>query len=431
LSIDGDHWHGRRCPWADADPLLGAYHDDERGRFPSTETSLFEALSLEILQGGCAWRDILTRREELRLAFAGFDPDQLAEAGEPRLSRACRNVGLKRHRGRVRAVVQNAPLLITARSEWGSGPDDRDAFGRWLWESPREQVRIELSSRFHAVSASGARNFTEAVGLAPLGHAPGCWRARAVILDLDGVLLDSEIWWREVREDMLAEVGRTWSDADQAAVMGRNTRQWAQVMVERHGLGGDPGAVASEVVGRMVERYRRRGAPAIDGVVGAVRALADRHPLAIASSAPLELIEVAIETAGLAGTFEVITTSDEVAAGKPSPDVYRLTARRLALRPCDCVVVEDTLNGLLAAREAGMAAVLVPNAAVPPAPGARESAAAVLDRLSDLDPDAILEAWNASRPRRAAQGGAVAEPEGTPAEARPFGPPGPGATLDC
>ena len=426
MRIDGERWHGRRCPWADADPLLGAYHDQERGRFPSTETLLFEALSLEILQGGCAWRDILTRREVLRRAFAGFDPDQLIEAGEPRLSRACHTVGLDRHRGRVRAVVQNAPVLIAARSEWGSGPDDRDAFGRWLWATPREQVRTELSSRFHAVSASGARNFTEAVGLAPLGHAPGCWRARAVVLDLDGVILDSEIWWREVREEMLAADGRTWSDSDQAAVMGRNTRQWAEIMVERHGLGGDPGAVASEVIRRMVERYRRRGAPAIDGVVGAVRGLADRHPLAIASSAPRELIEVAIETAGLAGVFEVITTSDEVPEGKPAPDVYRLTARRLALRPCDCVVVEDTLNGVLAARAAGMAAVLVPNAAVPPAPGAHESATAVLDRLSDLDPDAILETWDASRPR---QTGAVAE--GAWPDASPFGRARSAAVLDC
>jgi beta-phosphoglucomutase-like phosphatase (HAD superfamily) len=157
-----------------------------------------------------------------------------------------------------------------------------------------------------------------------------------------------------------------------------------------------------------------------------VRALADRHPLAIASSAPRELIEVAIETAGLAGTFEVITTSDEVPEGKPAPDVYRLTARRLALRPCDCVVVEDTLNGVLAARGAGMAAVLVPNAAVPPAPGARESATAVLDRLSDLDPDAILEAWDASRPRRADPAA-----DGAWSDARPFGPAWPAAAFDC
>jgi HAD superfamily hydrolase (TIGR01509 family) len=401
MRLNGDRWRGRRCPWAEADPLLATYHDEERGRFPASERALFEALSLEILQGGCAWRDVLARRDELRQAFAGFDPERLAEGEAPRLERACHQVGLDRHRGRVRAVVQNARALLSARAEWGRGPDDREAFARWLWATPLEQVTSDLERRFHAVSASGARNFAEAVGLAPLGHAPNCWRARAVILDLDGVVVDSEIWWREVREEMLAEAGRTWTEADQAAVMGRNTRQWAEVMVQRHGLGGDPEAVASEVVRRMMRRYRERGAPTIEGAVPAVRALAERHPLAIASSAPRELIAVALEAAGLLGTFEVVVSSDEVAAGKPAPDVYRLAARRLALRPSDCVVVEDTLNGVLAAREAGMPAVLVPNLAVPPAPGAREAATVVLDRLAALDPDALLEAWSTSHLHKA------------------------------
>jgi HAD superfamily hydrolase (TIGR01509 family) len=394
---NGNPWQGRRCPWAEADPVLSEYHDAERGRFPASESALFEALSLEILQGGCAWRDILARRDALRRAFAGFDPDRLVEAVEPRLGRACRETGLARHRGRVRAVVQNAAVLIDARASWGSGPGDRGAFGRWLWTTPRDEVGRELAKRFHAVSATGARNFAEAVGLAPLGHAPGCWRARAVILDLDGVLVDSEIWWREVREEMLAEAGRAWTEADQVAVMGRNTSEWAEVMVERHGLGGDPDSVAADVIQRMVHRYRERGAPSIDGAIPAVRALAERHPVAIASSAPRELIAVAVAAAGLQDAIEVIVSSDDVAAGKPAPDVYRLAARRLALRPGDCLAVEDSLNGILAAREAGMPAVLVPNAAVPPASGAREAATTVVARLADLDPDAVLEAWRSDR----------------------------------
>lgn len=212
---------------------------------------------------------------------------------------------------------------------------------------------------------------------------------RAVIFDLDGVLVDSEIWWDEVRADFARRHGRPWTEADRAAVMGANSRQWSETMRTRLGLSMSAAEIEREIVDGVVGRYRAQGAPVIDGAVDVVRRLAGRYRTAVASSAHRQVIDAALEALGLADAFDAVVSSDEVARGKPAPDVYLETARRLGVLPADCLVVEDSLNGILAARAAGMTVVLVPNASVPPAPGAREAASAVLARISDLDPEPL------------------------------------------
>lgn len=119
--------------------------------------------------------------------------------------------------------------------------------------------------------------------------------------------------------------------------------------------------------------------------------------MAVASSAHHDVIAAALAATGLGDLFEVVVSSDEVAHGKPAPDVYLETARRLGVDPAACLVVEDSHNGVRAARAAGMTVVLVPNAAVPPAPGTAELADLVLDRLADLDP-AVIEPTRAGEP---------------------------------
>jgi HAD superfamily hydrolase (TIGR01509 family) len=211
----------------------------------------------------------------------------------------------------------------------------------------------------------------------------------AVIFDLDGVLVDSEIWWDEARAAFAATHRRTWTAADRVAVMGANGRQWSATMRERLGLDLPDHAIEAAIVEAVVERYRREGAPAIPGAAAAVRRLAVRYPLAVASSAHRDVIAAALEATGLGPCFRVVVSSDEVPRGKPAPDVYLETSRRLGVSPAGCLVVEDSLNGVLAARAAGMEVVLVPNASIPPAPGARQAATIVLDRLDRLDPGRI------------------------------------------
>jgi HAD superfamily hydrolase (TIGR01509 family) len=208
----------------------------------------------------------------------------------------------------------------------------------------------------------------------------------AVIFDLDGVIVDSEIWWDEARREFAAQRGRSWSEADRAAVMGANSRQWSATMRERLGLDEPDTGIERAIVEAVVERYRREGAPKIAGAVEAVRRIALTWPTAVASSAHREVIDAALESTGLTDVFRVVVSSDEVERGKPEPDVYLEAARRLGVEPARCLVVEDSLNGVKAAKAAGMTCVLVPNRTIPPAPGAVELADVVLERLTDLDP---------------------------------------------
>ena len=214
----------------------------------------------------------------------------------------------------------------------------------------------------------------------------------AVIFDLDGVLVDTEIWWDEVRQAFAAAHGRSWTVEDRAQVMGANSRQWSRTMRERLDLDRLAEAIERDVVDAMVSRWRTAPSPLIAGADEVVRRLAAEYPLAVASSAHREVIDAALSLTGLRSSFSVVVSSDEVAHGKPAPDVYLEAAHRLDVEPTQCVVVEDSLNGVLSGRAAGMTVVLVPNATIPPAPGAHEAADVVLGDLRDLDPRRIASA---------------------------------------
>jgi HAD superfamily hydrolase (TIGR01509 family) len=214
----------------------------------------------------------------------------------------------------------------------------------------------------------------------------GARRIQAVIFDLDGVIVDSEIWWDDVRAAFAREHGRTWTLDDRHAVMGANSRQWSATMRERLGLDMAREAVERAIVDGVVGRYRREGPPLIDDAVEAVRRIAARWPSALASSSHRDVIDAALEATGLAATFRAVVSSDEVSHGKPAPDVYLEAARRLGADPATTLAIEDSYNGLRSAKAAGMTTVLVPNRSVPPAAGSEAFADLVVASLSEVDP---------------------------------------------
>jgi HAD superfamily hydrolase (TIGR01509 family) len=214
--------------------------------------------------------------------------------------------------------------------------------------------------------------------------------------------VDSEIWWDEVRAGFAADHGRTWTADDQAAVMGANSAAWARIMRERLALDVPEPAIERAIVDGVVERYRREGAPRIDGAVEAVRRIAAARPVAVASSAHADVIDAALRAIGLLEVLAVVVSSDEVARGKPAPDVYLEAARRLGIEPGACLVVEDSRNGVLAGKAAGMTVVLIPNRSVPPAPGTAALADVVLGSLAELDPASLAPAGPAAKAGRSA-----------------------------
>jgi HAD superfamily hydrolase (TIGR01509 family) len=187
---------------------------------------------------------------------------------------------------------------------------------------------------------------------------------------------------------LVRERGGRWHERAQADMMGMSSPEWSRYMHDELGLAESPEEISAEVVRRMVERYRER-LPLIDGAVEAVERLAARWPLGLASSSNRELIDLALEVAGLARFFPVTVSSEEVARGKPAPDVYLEAARRLRVDPSVCAAIEDSRSGILSARASGMRVIAVPNQHFPPGEEALAAADVVLGSLAELTPEAV------------------------------------------
>jgi HAD superfamily hydrolase (TIGR01509 family) len=212
----------------------------------------------------------------------------------------------------------------------------------------------------------------------------------AIVLDLDGVLIQSEEVWDEVREAYVRERGGRYGEEVQRALMGMSSTEWSRYLHEVAGVPDTPDEINAEVVHRMLAAYRRE-LPLIDGAVDAVQRLAARFPLGLASSSNRALIDEVLEVAGLAACFRATVSSEEVAHGKPAPDVYLEAARRLEVAPNACVAVEDSHGGIRSAKAAGMRVVAIPNPSYPPDDQALELADVVIHSLDELTPELVVE----------------------------------------
>jgi HAD superfamily hydrolase (TIGR01509 family) len=209
----------------------------------------------------------------------------------------------------------------------------------------------------------------------------------AVVFDLDGVLVDSERVWDEVREAYALEQGGRYPDGATRAMMGMSSTEWSRYMADELQVPGTPEEINAAIVLRMLERYGE-APPLIDGAVDAVRRFAGR-PLAIASSSNPELIEVVLRVSGLAPLFSATVSSQEVARGKPAPDVYLEAARRLGVEPRRCAAIEDSENGLRSAHAAEMLVVAIPNPHFHPSDDALALADVVLGSIGELGPATV------------------------------------------
>ena len=207
------------------------------------------------------------------------------------------------------------------------------------------------------------------------------------------MLLESEQLWDSVRRRLAEEWGGAWDDEAQRRMMGMNTGEWTTFMADHLGLDATPAAIEEAVVERLSALYRR-SPPVLPGAVAAVRRLARRWPLAVASSSPRRLIATALDAAGLSRCFREIVSSEEVERGKPAPDVFVEAAGRLGRAPGDCVAIEDSTSGLRAAVASGARVVAIPNREYPPAGDAVASAHLRLPSIAWLWPRAVERAWS-------------------------------------
>jgi HAD superfamily hydrolase (TIGR01509 family) len=210
----------------------------------------------------------------------------------------------------------------------------------------------------------------------------------AVIFDLDGVLVDSEQVWDTARRQLTEDSSGRWSESATQDMMGMSSTEWSRYMHEVLGVKMPPEEISAAVVKRMEELYREH-LPLIPGACETVERVAARWPLGLASSANRPVIEVVLELSGLEDFFETTVSSEEVARGKPAPDVYLEAARRLRVDPLLCAAVEDSSSGILSAHAAGMRVVAIPNRTFPPSEEALEAADAAIPSLQELHQEVI------------------------------------------
>jgi HAD superfamily hydrolase (TIGR01509 family) len=209
-----------------------------------------------------------------------------------------------------------------------------------------------------------------------------------VVFDLDGVLVDSEAAWGEIRRRFTEEAGGRWHDGALREMMGMSSVEWSRYMHDELGVPLPPEEISSQVADRVADLYREH-LPLLPGAVEAVRSLAGEWPLAVASSSNRPLIDLVLELTGLADAFQATVSSEEVERGKPAPDVYLEAARRLGVEPGRCAAVEDSSNGIRSAHAAGMTVIAVPNRDFPPDADAIQLAAVELDSVAQLTPQLV------------------------------------------
>ncbi len=210
----------------------------------------------------------------------------------------------------------------------------------------------------------------------------------AVVFDMDGVLIQSEEVWDDVREEYVRERGGRYDAEIQRALMGMSSTEWSRYLHETAGVPDEPAAINAQVVRRMLAAYRNH-LPLIDGAGDAVRRLAARYPLGLASSSNRPLIDAALAPAGLAAYFATTVSSEEVAHGKPAPDVYLEAARRLGVEPRSCAAVEDSHGGIRSAKAAGMRVIVFPNRSYPPDAASLAQADVTIRSLDELTPELV------------------------------------------
>jgi HAD superfamily hydrolase (TIGR01509 family) len=209
----------------------------------------------------------------------------------------------------------------------------------------------------------------------------------AVVFDLDGVLVDSDHVWHEVREGLARERGGRWSDQSEADMSGMSSNEWSRYLHEVVGIIDPPEEINREVVRRMRERYA--ALPLAGGAADTVTRLGYSFRIALASSSNRPLIDAVLNSSGLAEHFEATVSFAEVARGKPSPDVFLEAARRLGVPPNRCAAVEDSANGLRAAHAAGMKVIALPNRRYPTPVDALVLADVTLASLAALTVDVV------------------------------------------
>ena len=183
---------------------------------------------------------------------------------------------------------------------------------------------------------------------------------------MDGVIIDSEPLWEKSESIMLKQKGfegnENYRKEYRKKIMGLNQKDSVKLLKETFGLDESPEEILHTRLGILLELYEKE-LELSDGIPEILQILStEKHiTTALASGSPMKVLELVLRKFSLSDTFRIRVSGDCVENGKPHPDIYLETARRLGVNPGECVAIEDSINGIVSAKEAGMRCIAVPD----------------------------------------------------------------------